>query len=408
MSDETGRADDSQVEVYIPEAPPLINTDDGLRAHLDALRSDTGPVAIDTERGSGFTYNQRPYLIQIASATTDVMLIDPLPLSPQVVAELQETLQPKQWVLHSAGQDLSSLKLIGLTPELIFDTELSARLLGYERVGLGALLEGILGVKLAKEHGHSDWSTRPLPQAWLSYAAGDVEFLIELAQILHTQLREQHRDHWADQEFSWILRAPEPAAKPYPWRSTKDIHRVTTRRGLALVERIWCHRESIAQELDLAPHRIIKDREISSICSLATERSAKKCRGALRRRHWGPNVTREQGLRFVDLIDEIDQLQEKDLPPRKVEQPVKNSPGSWARKKPAALQRWKVLRPGLVDCASQWGVAPEILLSPAALKAVAWEPLGLDGPSVDRQFESLMVRPWQREIVVPLVAGLLS
>ncbi|MDJ0115140.1 ribonuclease D, partial [Rhodococcus erythropolis] len=68
----------------------------------------------------------------------------------------------------------------GLTPAELFDTELAGRLAGFERVGLAAIVERTLRVELRKGHGAADWSTRPLPDAWLNYAALDVEVLLEL------------------------------------------------------------------------------------------------------------------------------------------------------------------------------------------------------------------------------------
>ncbi|MGC7546916.1 hypothetical protein, partial [Pandoraea pneumonica] len=77
---------------------------------------------------------------------------------------LQEAIGDITWILHAASQDLPSLREENLEPPQIFDTELAARLLGHERVGLGAVVEDTLGITLAKAHSAADWSTRPLPQ----------------------------------------------------------------------------------------------------------------------------------------------------------------------------------------------------------------------------------------------------
>ena len=55
---------------------------------------------------------------------------------------------------------------LGLHPDRLFDTELAARLLGYDRVGLGAIVEQLLGIHLEKAHSAADWSQRPLPESW--------------------------------------------------------------------------------------------------------------------------------------------------------------------------------------------------------------------------------------------------
>ena len=117
-------------------------------------------------------------------------------------------------MLHAASQDLPSLRELDLEPVSIFDTELAARLLGHERVGLGAVVEDTLGITLAKAHSASDWSTRPLPQSWLEYAALDVEHLVDVRDALVAELVEQGKTEFAAEEFRAVLeREPKPLAR---------------------------------------------------------------------------------------------------------------------------------------------------------------------------------------------------
>src|SRR5690606_18728446 len=102
--------------------------------------------------------------------------------------ELNEVIRDEEWVFHAASQDLECLREVGLDPTVIFDTELGARLAGLPRVGLGTVVESLLGIHLAKEHSAADWSTRPLPASWLVYAALDVELLVDLRDAVHDLL----------------------------------------------------------------------------------------------------------------------------------------------------------------------------------------------------------------------------
>ena len=136
------------------------------------LRDGEGPIAVDAERASGFRYSQRAYLIQMFRRGSGTFLFDP-PQIPDFSA-LEAAIRADEWVLHAASQDLACLREVGLDPDRIFDTELAARLLGMPRVGLASVVEELLDIKLAKEHSAADWSTRPLPQSWLKYAALDV------------------------------------------------------------------------------------------------------------------------------------------------------------------------------------------------------------------------------------------
>ena len=85
------------------------------------------------------------------------------------------------------------LRELGIIPTLLFDTELGARIAGLPRVGLGTLMESLMGVSLAKEHSAVDWSKRPLPIEWLNYAALDVELLIELRDEVFKLLTESKK-----------------------------------------------------------------------------------------------------------------------------------------------------------------------------------------------------------------------
>ena len=130
--------------------------------------------------------------------------------SPVRICALGAVIADVEWVLHAAVQDLPCLAELGLRPDRLFDTELAGRLLGYERVGLGTIVEEVLGYRLEKGHSAVDWSTRPLPEPWLRYAALDVEVLIELRDALESELRAAGKLDWAHQEFAAIAAAPLP------------------------------------------------------------------------------------------------------------------------------------------------------------------------------------------------------
>ena len=159
---------------------------------------------MDAERASGFRYSQRAYLIQVFRRGAGTFLFDP----PAVgrFDELNAAIADEEWVLHAATQDLPCLREVGLDPAHIFDTELAARLLGMPRVGLGTVVEELLGIHLAKEHSAADWSTRPLPEPWLDYAALDVELLPDLRDAIAALLEEAGKTEIARQEFADELR----------------------------------------------------------------------------------------------------------------------------------------------------------------------------------------------------------
>ena len=117
------------------------------------------------------------------------------------LAKLGELLATDEWILHAATQDLACLAEVGLVPTKLFDTELGSRLAGLPRVGLGAVVAELLGLHLAKEHSAADWSTRPIPQDWLVYAALDVELLPDLRDALAAVLETAGKTQIAEQEY---------------------------------------------------------------------------------------------------------------------------------------------------------------------------------------------------------------
>ena len=177
----------------------VIDTQADLERAAEALASGHDSVAVDVERANGFRYSARAYLLQLYRRGAGTFLIDPVAV--ESFAPIQDAIGQAEWVLHAASQDLPSLRELGLEPTSLFDTELGSRLAGFERVGLQAVVERTVGLHLKKEHSHSDWSTRPLPKAWLEYAALDVELLVDAREGVASALDQQQKLAFARQEF---------------------------------------------------------------------------------------------------------------------------------------------------------------------------------------------------------------
>ncbi|MGH3629101.1 MAG: HRDC domain-containing protein, partial [Sciscionella sp.] len=241
--------------------PDVVAEHAALRAAAAALAVGHGPVAIDTERASGYRYSQRAYLVQLRRCGAGSFLIDPIALHGDVHA-LAQAINDTEWVLHAATQDLPCLAELGLHPATLFDTELAGRLAGFDRVALGTMTAVVLGYALEKGHGAADWSRRPLPADWLNYAALDVELLIELRAALRTELMRQGKLDWAMAEFEAIRTAPPKPPRTEPWRRTSGIHKIRQPRQLAAVRALWEAREELAKRRDIAPGRVLPDRAI--------------------------------------------------------------------------------------------------------------------------------------------------
>lgn len=384
--------------------PDVLVSRDELLRYAEALADGRGPVAVDAERASGFRYGQSAYLVQLRRAGAGTALVDPVALPDLSV--LSEALEGVEWVLHAASQDLPCLSEVDMRPDSLFDTELAARLLGRERVGLGPLVEAELGLHLAKEHSAADWSTRPLPESWLRYAALDVEVLVELRDRLEGDLTGQGKIEWARQEFEAVRLAGPPAPRAEPWRRTNGIGQVRDARGLAVVRELWATRDSVARSRDIAPGRVLPDR---AIIAAATARPATidalgelpefRGRGTRRRiSQWWQPVTRALALPASELPSKRPEREEGAMP----------APRSWSGRFPEADTRLTAVRSRMRELATELGTPQENLLAPEAQRRLAWAPpASPTAEAVAAELAELGARPWQREVVAgPLAESL--
>jgi len=379
--------------------PPVVETSTALVAYAEALAAGTGPVAVDAERASGYRYGQSAYLVQMRRAGAGTGLIDPVPLPDLSV--VQTAIVDAEWVLHAANQDLPCLAEIGLAPSRLFDTELAARLAGLPRVGLGAVVESLLGYSLQKGHSAADWSTRPLPEDWLVYAALDVEVLVELRDALAAILEEQGKTEWARQEFEAILAAGPPAPKVDPWRKTSGMHGLRSRRQLGMLRALWQARDDLARRRDIAPGRVLPDAAMVS----AVQADPKNEGALLELPVFRGRANRKLVSTWFGALVRGRDLPEGDLP-------LHSKPGDgpppvnrWADRDPAAAARLKAARAGLAQVSEQWSVPVENLLSPDLVRRLMWTPpVPADASAVADALRAGGAREWQVELTRDLLA----
>ena len=380
--------------------PAVVATPAAYREAVERLAAGTGPVAVDAERASGYRYGQRTYLVQVRREDVGTVLLDPVPFDD--LHELGEALGDAEWVLHAATQDLPGLADLGMRPARVFDTELAARLLGYERVGLGAVVAHVLGLGLAKEHSAQDWSTRPLPEDWLRYAALDVELLVPLRDHLLGELAEQGKAEWAAQEFEAERLAPPAPPRVDPWRRTSGSPALRDRRRQAVVRALWEARDANARLRDLSPGRVLPDRAIVAAAQALPRNVADLTRlpefatkGAKRR---APVWQRAISEALALPADELPSLRGPgtDAPP-----PAR----AWADRDPAAWARLEIARPLVAEIAADHHLPTENLLQPDALRRLCWTPPDpFTAGTVADFLRGRAAREWQ----VGLVAGPLA
>ena len=389
--------------------PPVIDTASKFQDALAQLSQGYGPFAVDAERASGFRYSARAYLIQIKRNDGGLHLIDPIPFGPghELFTQLNSLMNTDEVILHASTQDLPCLRELGINPIKLFDTELAGRIAGLPRVGLGPLLETLMGVSLAKEHSAADWSARPLPNEWLTYAALDVELLVELRDRMYEILKSSNKLSWALEEFAAILKAPPAPPRVDPWRRTSGMHRVKRRDQLAIIKELWIARDKVAAEQDIAPGKLLNDSAIVEL-AMAAAVTKKEFEKALRplglRARWLENLPLWLSSITVALSLPEDQwpamrTNADTLPPIKL----------WRDKFPEKYAPLSHARAAMELIAQENEIPVENLITPEHVRRVCWKPPTgatevLSLQAVERALIELGARQWQINLVAPALA----
>src|SRR5665647_846339 len=360
--------------------PDVVVDERGLVRAATFLAAGTGPAAIDAERASGYRYGQRAYLIQIRREGSGTWLVDPIAcpdLSP-----IADALTDVEWILHAATQDLPCLAEVGLHPTRLFDTELAGRLIGLPRVGLSAV----------------DWSTRPLPEPWLRYAALDVEVLGQVRDLMADDLLAQDKMAWAEQEFDALTRFAGPPVRFEPWRRTSGMHKVRNRRGAAMVRELWQTREEIAMGLDVSPGRVLPDAALIDLALKAPKTDADI--------HDGPSArsVRRYQRQLLAALERARHVPEAELPTLARHSDGPPPARAWPDRDPVAASRLAQARAALGEFAQTRSIPIENVLSPDAIRRVLWSPP--PDPTLESIAEELLAlgaRQWQIDIVCPIL-----
>ena len=392
--------------------PEIIETEEAFRSALDQLAQGSGPFAVDAERASGFRYSARAYLIQIKRTDGGLHLIDPIPFGPghQLFSELNNLLITDEVILHASTQDLPCLRELGINPVRLFDTELAGRIAGLPRVGLGPLLESLMGVLLAKEHSAADWSARPLPKEWLTYAALDVELLVELRNHMYKVLEDAKKLPWAHEEFASILKAPPAPPRVDPWRRTSGMHKIKRRDQLAVIKSLWIARDQVASRQDIAAGKLLND---SAIVELAiavptTKKEFEKCLRPLGlRARWLENLQL-----WLDSIASAVALPEDQWPTMRTNADTLPPIKLWRDKFPEKFAPLSHARAAIELIAEENQIPVENLITPEHVRRVCWKPpvgatSALSVLEVESALSELGARQWQIELVAPALAAAL-
>ena len=341
-------------------------------------------LAVDTEAASFHRYRDRVYLLQLSGRETTAV-VDPLAVTDLSAFGAVLADPTIEIIFHDADYDLRLLEHeFGFRATNLFDTRVAAQLLNEPGIGLAALLEKYLGIKLDKRFQRADWSARPLSPGMLDYAAADTRYLPTLRDTMMEKLEAMGRLEWAREEFALLERVhwsvsedDEPA-----WLRMKGAKALRPRQ-LAILRELHGWRDALARKADKAPFRIINNEPMLAIARLQpTDPAALKAIPGI-----GHDLLERRGSELLAAVQRGLDIIDRDLP--RVERPPRRAadPAFDAR-----VERLKVAR---TTAASRLELAPGVLCPNGTLEAIARaQPKNLDElravPSVRR---------WQAEAI---------
>jgi ribonuclease D len=371
-----------------------IKTPQALADAIAALSKEPR-VAADTEAASFHRYRDRIFLIQLSSPTR-TEIIDPLALADLSPVGTLLGNAAVEKIFHDADYDLRTLdRDYGFRARRLFDTRIAAQLAGEPAIGLAALLEKYVGVKLAKEHQKADWSRRPLPAPMLAYAAADTEHLPALREALRARLLALGRLAWAEEEFTRLedLRWTGTAEGEDAFLRIKGA-KTLPQRQLAALRELHAWRESVAAEQDRATFRIIGNDALLAVAK-ALPRAAADLRGIV---GLPDSLASRHGTALVGAVQRALALPERELP--RVERTPRQP------RDPAVEARVERLKAARNRVAAELGLDPGILAARSSLEAVARaQPLPTDRAGLARGGE---LRRWQVEALGDALLGALA
>lgn len=354
-----------------------IDRQDVLDEVLDRVGSHE-QIAVDTEADSLHSYFDKVCLIQISLPDED-LIVDPLVRVDltkfgRILADPAVTK-----VFHGGDYDLRIMhRDFGFTVSNLIDTSICAQLLGYEGLGLAALLDRHFGLKVNKTHQRADWSMRPLPQDMLEYAAMDTHYLVELAGKLREELTALGRWEWAVEEFARLehVRYREVEDESETWRKVKNIGGLD-RRSLAIVRDLWLWRDGLARKADRPPFKILGN---DTMVDIAKEKPATH-RDLVALRSVSRYHADRYGRELSAIVRKALEIPEADLPER-------SEPKPWIRDKQleARINRLKTVRDRY---ARELKIDGSVLAARHILAAVA----------TNGSLEVPAMREWQKKVM---------
>ncbi len=379
----------------IPQLPDYvcIETRDELEKLSRSLLQES-VVAFDTEADSFYHYYDKTCLVQVATRK-QMFLIDPLTMGgPSELDPLGPVMASPdiRKVFHAAEYDIYVLKRdCGFEFANLFDTMISAQLLGYPAIGLAAIIERHFHKSLPKDEQRSDWSIRPLRDNQLAYAAADVKYLIRLAEKLERELRKRKRLDWAHEEFAALTRRAWPTREfdKLGYLKIKGSRNLDPQR-LAVLRELFLVRDKRAREVDRPPFKVLGNRTLLELAQQlpGDSEELRRIKGVT------DLIIRRMGRDLLTAVERGAKKRHGPLPKASGTGTGRRRMDRRTERRMNQLKRWRAKR------AAELEMDPGVLCPNSALEAVAWRrPASVEDLHDVGELKSWFAREFGAEIV---------
>jgi ribonuclease D len=378
----------------MPTATPLQYITDrrGLESLCKTLHQSPR-LALDTEFVGEETFVPRLELIQVATEETAAIIDFPAVQASGALDAFWEIVcrSDVEKIVHAGRQDLDLFAAhAGQVPKPFFDTQIAAAMVGYgTQVAYANLVHRLHGNKFDKAHTFTKWSARPLSRDQLTYALGDVQYLLSIHDHLHGRLTQLGRLEWANEEFARLEsvvreKAREPQERYQRvrgWDSLKP-------KSMVVLRELAAWRETEARRRNVPRGRILRDEVLLLLA-----------------RHPPKTVEELRSLRGVH-SSEAERSGEQVI--ATIQSAMALPPSAWPavprerRPDPESTGLIELLQAVLKARAAAEGIAPSLLATTADVQALVEskrQALPVDLP---------LLRGWRRELVGELLLQVLQ
>lgn len=344
---------------------------DAFLEYLEKVDPSREQVGFDLEANGLHRFQEEICLVQVCRGE-EVRLFDPL--EGGELEPVRNWLKNAEIWMHGADYDMALFLMSWqCLPATIFDTQIAAQLLGYERFGYAALVEQNFQVELSKSSQKADWGRRPLPDKMLEYAVNDVRYLLPLANKLEGELREKGR-------HDWFLQNCEAAMKKVVDRSKEEREgwRISgagkmNPKELLFLRALWEWRNDEAREWDRPPFMVCGNKQLMEwVGRLAKDERIDS----------PPRMKPQRFKRLLQKAEEARKTPSAEWPQRPVRERQTRTKNFDSRLEALMARRDKH--------AEELGISPSVIASRAILESIA----GAKGLPEE------ILLPWQHELVI--------